>query len=193
MACSTTPDPDVIAGAISALEGRPALIALDGRSGSGKSRLAEDLAARLDAVVVSGDDFYSGGTGLLAIGPAERTALCIDWRRQCDVLERLRSGQAAAFAAFDWEAFDGSHVAKTIDPAPVVILEGTYSARPALRRLLDLRILVTVADDVRAARLLAREGAIGPWERQWHEAEDWYFSRVMPPDRFDIVVESPAA
>ena len=193
MACCTEPDADALARAISALEGRPALIALDGRSGSGKSRLAGDLASRLDAVVVSGDDFYSGGTGLLAIGPAERAGLCIDWRRQCEVLERLRSGQPASYAAFDWEAFDGSHIARRIDPAPVVILEGTYSGRPALARLFDLRILVTVSDEIRMARLLEREGAIGPWERQWHEAEAWYFSRVMPPGRFDMVVASPAA
>ena len=54
--------------------------------------------------------------------------------------------------------------------------------------LLDLRVALLAPDDVRLARLAAREGAIGPWERQWHEAEDFYFKSVMPPDAFDVAI-----
>ena len=59
--------------------------------------------------------------------------------------------------------------------------------RPELADLVDLRVLVSVPDDERLARLMAREGSIGPWERQWHEPEEHYFAAVMPPDGFDVI------
>lgn len=29
------------------------------------------------------------------------------------------------------------------------------------------------------------------WEARWSEAEDYYFSAVMPPSTFDLVLGSP--
>lgn len=39
--------------------------------------------------------------------------------------------------------------------------------------LLDVKILVLASDAVRRQRLTEREGSIGDWECQWHEAEEW--------------------
>ena len=41
-------------------------------------------------------------------------------------------------------------------------------------------------------RVLEREASIGAWERQWHEAEDWYFAHAAPPHTFDAIVREPA-
>jgi hypothetical protein len=51
-------------------------------------------------------------------------------------------------------------------------------------------VLLRVPDAVRLARLLAREGEIGPWESQWHEAEEWYFAHAVPADQFDLVLDN---
>jgi len=61
----------------------PIVVALDGRSGTGKSTLAKQLAAAVDAVVIECDNFYAGGTDeeWLARTPQQRAARCIDWRR----------------------------------------------------------------------------------------------------------------
>lgn len=168
---------------------QPLVVAIDGRSGSGKSTLARALVATLDAALIEGDDFYAGGTVLRADNPAARAAACIDWRQQRTVLQALRAGQKAQWYHFDWDAFDGSlcAAATRLAPRAVLILEGTYAARPELADLVDLRVLVSVPDDERLARLMAREGSIGPWERQWHEAEEHYFGAVMPPDGFDVI------
>lgn len=167
------------------------VVAIDGRSGAGKSTLARALAERLGAaVVVAGDDFYAGGVHLRDDTPAEQAAACIDWRRQRAVLAALRAGAPATYRAFDWDAFDGSlrPQATRLAPAPVVILEGVYSARPELADLVDVRALVTVGDAVRLRRLQARDGGLGPWERQWLEAEAHYFRHVLPGTAFDRVV-----
>lgn len=40
----------------------------------------------------------------------------------------------------------------------------------------------------RERRLLAREGVLTPWERQWHRAEDWYFEHLARPEDFDALI-----
>lgn len=172
--------------------GKPLLVGLDGRSGVGKSTLARALADRLDAAVIEGDDFYAGGIELRTDGPESRAAACIDWTRQRSVLEALAAGREARWRAFDWQAFDGRLLNEptNLKPRTVVILEGVYAARPDLADLLDLRVVLVAPEEVRLARLFGREGTIGPWERQWHEAEEFYFGAVMPPESFDVVVSS---
>ncbi|MCB9734835.1 MAG: hypothetical protein H6745_19795 [Deltaproteobacteria bacterium] len=170
---------------------RPCVVALDGRSGAGKSTLAARLAAGLGGVVLDGDGFFAGGVTVRSDSPEDRALDCVDWRRQRDVLATLRAGRVARYHAFDWEAFDGRLEATptAVEPAQIIVFEGVYSARPELHDLVDLRLLLRVDDATRAARLLAREGAIGPWERQWHEAEDHYFGATMPVAAFDAIVD----
>ncbi|MBS7700422.1 MULTISPECIES: (d)CMP kinase [unclassified Chelatococcus] len=170
---------------------RPFIVALDGRSGAGKSTLAAALADQLDAAIVEGDDFYAGGIELRSDSAASRAAACIDWTRQRAVLEALTASRKASWHAFDWDTFDGRlrDEQTVVEPRPVVILEGVYAARPELAGFIDMRVALIVPDDQRLKRLAAREGTIGPWERQWHEAEDFYFADVMPLSAFDVIAE----
>lgn len=173
----------------------PLVVALDGRSGAGKSTLARAVAEALEASIVDGDDFYAGGSGETwdAMTAEQKAAHVIDWGRQRPVLEALRRGEGAAYHPYDWDD-DGNdgwapHLV-TVEPAPVVILDGAYSARPELADLLDLRVLLCIDDDVRRAQLLARQGEHyrREWEARWSEAELHYFGAVMPPDAFDLVL-----
>ena len=138
-------------------KGLPLIVAVDGRSGVGKSTLARTLAERVEACVIEGDDFYAGGIELRADSAVARAAACIDWTRQRSVLEGLAAGREACWRAFDWDAFDGRlrDEPTRIGPRPIVILEGVYAARPELADLLDLRVALLAPDDVRLARLAA--------------------------------------
>lgn len=171
---------------------RPFLVALDGRSGTGKSTFAASLAQQLGAAVVEGDDFFAGGVDLRRDIPASRAAACIDWRRQRNVIETLAAGRGVVYRTFDWNAFDGTlaDVATRLEPKPVLIIEGVYAARPELADLLDLRVLLLASDKTRLTRLQMRGETIGAWDRQWHEAEDWYFSQVAPVGWFDVIVDN---
>lgn len=182
-----------IEGAILPLRGdAPFVVAIDGRSGAGKSTVARALAARLGATVIEGDDFYAGGVALRTDPPRDRARDCIDWRRLRAAIEALRRGEDATYHAFDWDRFDGAlrPEATTLAPAPVVIVEGVYSGRPELADVVDLRVFLGVDEEDRVRRLVAREGAIGEWEQAWHEAELVYFAHVAPP--FDLVLGPPA-
>lgn len=165
-------------------------VAVDGRSGAGKSTLAAELSKLLDASVVEGDDFFAGGVAVLDMSAANLADICIDWRRQAEVLQTLQSQGVAKYFPFDWEAFDGtkSRFSKQLWSKRIVIVEGVYSARPELRHLIDFSICIDLAEDLRMYRLLEREGEIGPWERQWHRAEDWYFENHAKLEDFDAIL-----
>jgi para-aminobenzoate synthetase len=82
---------------------RPLVIALDGRSGTGKSTLAAELAGTHDGVVITADDFYVGDDRWRSLEAAERASRVIDWRRlRAEVLEPLRAGRPASWQTFDW-------------------------------------------------------------------------------------------
>ncbi len=170
----------------------PFLVAIDGRSGTGKSTLAEALARRLDAALIPGDDFYAGGTEIHRRTPEALADICIDRAQLRSVLQALKSNRPTRYAAFDWEAFDGTLAAQetTIEPRAVLMVEGVYAAHPDLRDLVDFAILLRTSKAERDRRLLEREGTLTEWERQWHRAEDWYFDTLARPESFDTVIKN---
>jgi len=76
------------------------------------------------------------------------------------------------------------------EPAPVVILDGAYSARPELDDVIDVSVLIDIPTDMRLARLAAREEPefLAAWHERWDAAEDYYFTQVRPRSAFDLVV-----
>jgi uridine kinase len=180
---------------------RPLVVAIDGRSGSGKSTVASFVASVLGATVVPSDDFFAAGISAAAWDartPAQRAADAIDWRRlRTEALEPLRAGQPARWHAFDFSAGvrpDGTYAmqrdATVRPPAPIVLLDGAYSARPELTDLVDLAVLVEAPAPVRRARVAEREepGFLAEWHTRWDEAEEHYFRQVRPRATFDVIV-----
>jgi para-aminobenzoate synthetase len=176
----------------------PVVVALDGRSGIGKSTVAEWMAGQLEGIRVDQDDFYAGGElhDWQRLTPRDKADRVIDWRRVRDeVLLPLRQGRAASWHPFDWDTMTGlSPETISAPPSRVVILDGAYSARPELAGLIDLSILVTLDDAVRRERLRQREGEdlVSGWHAVWDEAEDWYFGTIRPPEAFDLVISRPS-
>jgi uridine kinase len=187
----------------------PLVVGIDGRSGAGKSTLAARVSTGLagtpgqadQVTVIEGDAFYAGGSAETwdRLSPAEKADRVIDWRRQRQVLEQLHRSGVAQWHPFDWDADDwdseNAPLAPTLTVAratPVIILEGAYSCRPELHDLLGFRVLLDVPHDLRRQRLLDREGDDhqADWDARWSTAEDYYFSTVMPPERFDLVLAS---
>jgi uridine kinase len=186
--------------------GAPLVVAIDGRSGAGKSTIASQVAAAMNAALIPGDDFFAAEITSADWGartPRERARDAIDWRRLRRLaLEPLRAGRPAVWNAFDFFAgvrADGSYGMSTEpvrrDPAPVIILDGVYSARPEFADLVDCTILVEAPGATRQARLARREDAafLEAWHERWDAAEDYYFTQIRPPSSFDLVVDSVAS
>ena len=177
----------------------PLLVVLDGRSGTGKSTIAQAIADRVECAIVVGDDFYAGGNDDAWYGcsASEKADRVIDWQRmRVQVLEPLLANQPAYWHPLDFEPEVGwvgwkDEIIK-LEPAPVILLDGAYSARPELADLIDLAILVEVDDAMRRQRLLAREGQafMERWHRLWDAAEDHYFTHIRPRSSFDFVIKN---
>jgi uridine kinase len=174
----------------------PVVVAIDGRSGVGKSTIAKDLAVKLSAALIDGDDFYAGGSEAEwdARTTAEKASLCIDWRRlRREALEPLIAGKAASWHPYDFEtgAIQAPHT-KTANPAEIIILDGVYSGRPELSDLVDLAVFIDLDDKERRARLVKRESKnyVDEWMQRWSEAEEYYFTHRRPEETFDLVVQN---
>src|SRR5436853_4437590 len=179
------------------------VVAIDGRSGSGKTTVAAAVAQAIGAVIVPCDDFFAASVSNTEWDrrtPEQRAAHAIDWRRlKREAIEPLRTGRPARWYAFDFLAGprgDGTYPLRRtpteLAPKPVVLLDGAYSARPELADVLDLSVLVEAALTTRETRLAAREAAdvLQQWHARWDVAEEHYFRHVRPPSAFDIVLQT---
>jgi uridine kinase len=174
------------------------ILAIDGHGAAGKSTIAGAVADATAAALVHTDDFFRpastviGGAGRRSPG-AVALACYYDWRRIKErALEPLRAGRGATFRRFDWERGSGLDGAVSVDPSPLVLLEGVFSAAPELSDLVDRSVLVDTPKPVRLRRLHAR---VTPeeWDDDWLTAEQAYFDATRPPPSFDLIVPGVSA
>jgi uridine kinase len=166
------------------------IVAVDGHSAAGKSTFAAALAARTDAALVPGDDFYRvmDEEARAQLSAREGMARYFDWERMRDeVLVPLRAGCDARYRPYDWDSGLLAEQWVAIRAARVVVLDGVFTSRPELASFLDLCVLVEAPADVRWKRQLKRGDSLG-WLRRWEAAERLFFAEVRVPETFDLVV-----
>ena len=168
------------------------IVAIDGAGGAGKSTLANGIqAAYGDSSIVQVDDFYRplSDEQRAALDPHRGYERYFDWRRMRDsALAPLRAGTAARYRRYDWTT---NRLAEWIKVAPcaIVMVEGVYSTRPELRRLIDVAIFVDTPRAERRHRMAARGQNPQDWIDRWMAAEDWYLENIMPAQHADLIVE----
>ena len=164
-------------------QGAPALIAIDGRCGSGKSTLAALLERLFPCRVIHMDDFY--------LPPARRNP----GREQCpggnmdfsrlarEVLEPAGAGHTVAYRPFSCRTGQPEAVVE-LPPAPLTVVEGSYSLHPALGARYDLTLFLTCSPQVQLHRLARREGAnLAAFQRLWIPMEERYYQALHIPSR----------
>jgi uridine kinase len=183
------------------------LVAITGGSGSGKSTLAEGLRAALPAgaaTLVSEDWYYHDCSRFPAFDPASFDFDDIVIRDHALLIEHLgalRAGRAVAAPVYDFATHSRKPgAAQPIEPAPVLIVEGTHLLCSAeVAAMFDLRIYLDTPDDVRFIRRLLRDQ-----EHRGRTARsviDQYLGTVRPAhfrlthasrQRADLIVTDPS-
>ena len=139
------------------------VIGIAGGTGSGKTTLMKNLVERFsgDVTVISHDNYYRRHDDLpyeqrCRLNYDEPAALETDLMARH--LDQLRHGQAIACPVYDFTVHNRSEETITIQPKPVIIVEGILIfENEALRNLMDIRIFVDTDADVRLCRRIIRD------------------------------------
>ncbi|MET4095946.1 aminodeoxychorismate synthase component I [Arthrobacter sp. UYCu712] len=160
----------------------PVIIAIDGRSGAGKTTLAIELAARLrehhKVSLFHLEDIYPGWNGLAA--GIERYV--------STVLKPLHHGDPAEWVSWDWTRhYDGD--TRTTQPAEIVLVEGVGAAAESARPYLDAVVWADAPDQDRHRRALARDGeGYAPYWDLWAGQEQEWLAADDVPSHADVRV-----
>jgi uridine kinase len=162
--------------------GRTVVVAVDGRSGSGKTLLGTAVAESLACPVVHLDEVYPGWDGLGA-GVALVTT---------QVLEPIARGEQAAYARWDWmRSRPGRSI--PVEAATHLVLEGCGALVPPAAAFAAVRVWVDAPTEVRKQRALSRDGeTYAPHWEQWAAQEDVVYARVRPWETADLVLRTVA-
>ncbi|NVM98770.1 aminodeoxychorismate synthase component I [Arthrobacter sp. SDTb3-6] len=172
---------------------RPVIIAVDGRSGAGKTTIALELAALLrrhrTVSLFHLEDIYPGWDGL---------ADGVD-RYVSTVLAPLAQGRPAHWTPWNWTAGTWASGdrdtaddagSRTTAAADVVLVEGVGAAHAAAREFLDVVVWVEAPAPQRKRRALARDGdSYAPFWDRWAAQEDLLFAAGDTAAAADVVVD----
>lgn len=159
----------------------PAVVAVDGPSGAGKTDFADALVHALGgAPVVHMDDLYLGWDGLI---PA--VALL-----SAEVLAPLAAGHPARYRRFDWAAGRRGDELE-VPAAPVVVVEGVGCGSRGPAAHVDVLVWLDADPAVRFARAMARDGeTYRPHWRRWAGQEQALFAAEGTSARADVRLRS---
>ncbi|NNF87671.1 MAG: hypothetical protein HKM97_04020 [Acidimicrobiia bacterium] len=156
-------------------------MAVDGRSGGGKTTVAERLAAAIDACAVVHTDDISWHHSFF-----DWTDLLIE-----HVLRPVGRGEAVDYRPDAWQERDREGSISVPAPLQWLIVEGVGAARRELVPYVDAVLWVQSDDAIARERGIARDGgnaeAIAFWD-EWMAAEEPFLEDHRPWDRADLVV-----
>ena len=144
---------------------RPFVVVISGGTASGKTTIAQALAARLGdrALLVSHDRYYRDVADPLDHNYDEPGAL--DTALLVEHLRALRDHQPVTLPIYHFPIHRRLPEVETVSPRPVILIEGLFVlGDPAVRAQADLLVFVEAESDLRLARRLRRDVI----ERGWN-------------------------
>lgn len=187
--------------------GRPVRVAIDGRCGSGKTVLADELAARLSAhgrsvIRASMDGFHRPRAARYARGRTSPEGYYHDAYDLDAVMILLLSPLGPhgdrRYRTASWDLKNDRPLEQSACVAPadaILIVDGTFLQRPELSPLFDVTIHVAVADHNATARAVNRDTALfggietarEMYVQRYRPAYDLYQRLCVPESHADAI------
>ena len=181
------------------------LIGIAGRSGSGKTRVAAELA-RLSprAGVLATDSYYHD---LSALTPAARGAVnfdapaALDWELLIEHLSRLHTGVSAPVPHYDFATHTRMPETVPLAPGGLLVLEGLFALfDQRVRAMLNLTVFLDLDEDEGLRRRIERDTGSrrrteafvrSQWER---DVAPMYALHVLPTKSYaDLVLDGASS
>ena len=156
----------------------PVVIAVDGRSASGKTTFAARLAAALECQCVHSDDLAWNHS-------------FFDWWPLLteQVLRPFKAGRAVRWTPDAWSEH-GRSGAICVQPAAVLIVEGVSSSRRELSEWIDYSVWLETDSQLTQTRGLERDGPDGfDFWFEWQSHENPFLERDQPWTRASLIVD----
>ncbi len=164
---------------------KPFLLGVAGGSGSGKTTVAERLAALIggvDLALLRLDAYYRDRNHLPF---EEREAInydhpdAFDWPLLLDHVAALQDGLPVQVPVYDFATYERLPDRQTVAPARIVVVEGILVLyEPELRERFDLRVFVDTHPDHPYIRRLERD--VAERERTPESVIEQYLATVRP-------------
>lgn len=190
-------------------------VAIDGPDTAGKTTLADELADRLrhagrDVIRASVDDFHRPRAERYRRGPDSPSGYyedAFDYNAlRTSLLEPLGPGGGGMYCTAIFDLRDDAPV----EPQPaqategaVLLLDGVFLLRPALRDVWDLAIFISVGFDEVVRRAVRRDarllGSVAEVERRYRTryipGQELYFAEANPQHAADVLIvnDDPSA
>lgn len=181
------------------------ILAIDGRDGAGKTRLGDALLvafarAGVPAYRASLDDFHRPSAFRYRQGRTSPKGYYED-AFDLELFERVllqpfRMGGSTGFVTHAFDLVEDRPVEmewKTAGPDAVLIVDGVFLARPALRGKFHFLLRAEASDAERGARLHRRDGAhpllTDPSHDRYRIAHERYEATSDPVRRADMLVD----
>ena len=140
------------------------VIGIAGGSGSGKTTVQRRVMERFGPRRIALLDHDAYYRSLDHLEPAQRARFNFDHPDALETelmvahLDRLLAGAAVEKPTYSFETHSRRAETETIEPRPVVLVEGILVlAEPALRERMDVKLFVDAAPDVRLMRRMERD------------------------------------
>jgi hypothetical protein len=160
----------------------PPLLAVDGRSGGGKTTVTQRIVDRVPGAAVVHTDDIAWYHAMF-----DWSELMVD-----GVLAPLRRGEAVAFRPPPWDARARPGAVTVPAGCPLVVVEGVGIGRRDLATFFDALVWVQTDRAIAATRGLARDAdrpdARAFWD-EWEAAERPFLAVERPWERADLVVD----
>jgi cytidylate kinase len=160
--------------------GTTVVVAIDGRSGSGKTVLGTAVAQALGCPIVHLDDVFPGWDGLAA-----GVALVTE-----QVLAPLARNERAAYQRWDWMRSQPGRTVD-VDAGRHLVLEGCGALVPPAAPYAAVRVWVDAPDAVRQRRALGRDGDVyAPHWQRWAAQEESVYAAAHPWQQAHLVLST---
>lgn len=161
------------------------LIGIAGGTGSGKTSVAKAIAAdfgKSEVALIEQDSYYKD---LSNLSMEDRSAVnfdhpgAVDFKLMKEQLNILIHGKNTQIPIYDFTTHTRKHETRLIEKHHIIILEGILTLfDQEIRELLDIKIYVETADDIRIIRRIKRD--MEDRNRTINSVIEQYYNTVRP-------------
>lgn len=172
------------------------LIAIDGKTGAGKTTISKFLHQKFGGNLFHMDDFYLQKHQRTP-GRLHEVGGNVDYERfKEEVLTSLLAGETIHYRPFNYHTMDfDAKFARDIPPKRLNIIEGTYCLNAYFGDPYDLKIFMDVDYKQQLENVIDREGTaeLDDYIDKWIPKTDIYLERCHIREKCDIIIHYDAA